>query len=98
MWGRLIDRYTNPKWMSPGTTRGCRSWPPPRASGCRAVGIAVCTVIMAVCARSGATEPVMRDHYLDASALPNDLHCILSGPTVGIGFSYRPFTAPRRLE
>ncbi len=26
------------------------------------------------------------------------LDTVVSGPTIGIGFSYRPFTAPRRLE
>jgi hypothetical protein len=42
--------------------------------------MAVCTIVMAVCSRSGAAELVMRDLSLDASAPPNNFHYTLNGP------------------
>jgi hypothetical protein len=53
---------------------------------------------MAISSRAGATEAVTCDRSLEAAAPPSSLHDARNGPTIGIGSSYRPFTAPRRLE
>jgi hypothetical protein len=97
MWGRLIDYHNNSNLMSPMATCGCRGLPLPKACSSRAVGVAVCSILIAVCSHSGAAELVMRDVCVEASAPPINLPCTLDGPNVGIGFSDRPFTAPRRL-
>lgn len=145
MWGRLIDHYMYPELMHPAAACGCRRWLLPRVNCSRAVGITLCTVIIAACARSGAAELVRRDISLAASSPSYNLHDTLPGPngsvsgndgfdgvlalSVGlryapappasslggvvsgdisgsdqyhsdptVGFSYRPFTAPWRLE